>query len=58
MVMVTRFVVMTSSGIRGNNRAGQYGKCDGSKQQIAEHLHSRTPLCDPAAHLSGGPGNY
>jgi hypothetical protein len=57
MVMVMCFVVMSGSGIRGNNRAGDNRKGDQGKKQIAEHFHGRTPLCNPAVHSSGGPGN-
>ena len=50
--MVVMPSVMGSSGVRGNDRAGQNRKCNENKQQIAE-LHVREPLIDPAAQSSG-----
>jgi hypothetical protein len=52
-------VVVSSRGIRGNNRPSQNRKCDSSQQYIAEHLHSRKPLATrPPNHLGGSGGEH
>jgi hypothetical protein len=53
---VMGLVVVADCGVRGDNRSGHNRKRNSSKQEIAEHLHKRDPLPNPAAPPSGRSG--